>query len=290
MTKKYTPSKNRLRIATWNINSVRARLELVPRFLSEYAPDILCLQEIKASSSDFPMQLFRNHGYRHQAMNGQKMHHGVAIVSKVPLAAESRQDWQANGEARHIGVTLYNGFTAVGGGAGVRLENVYAPAGGEVPDFDTNPKFIQKLDYFDRMIAWATALATPTILVGDFNIAPLPTDVWSHKELKNVVSHTDIEIAKIDAMIAAHGWIDVARHIAPEPARLHSWWSYRAADWKASDRGRRLDHIWVSPVLKNHIVDCFVAEDVRGWDKPSDHAPVIADFLLDDAASTVKAA
>ncbi len=287
MSKKSTRSANRLRIATWNINSVRARLDLVTRFVKTYAPDILCLQEIKASNSDFPVQAFRNEGYRHIAMNGQKMHHGVAIVSKVPLAGEARHDWQGNGEARHVGVAV-NGFGFNGAstsGSAVRLENVYAPAGGEAPDMTPASKFMLKLDFYDRMLAWATTLDQPTILVGDMNIAPLPDDVWSHKALLDVVSHTPIEIGKMDALMAAHGWIDVGRHLKPAPERLYTWWSYRAADWRASDKGRRLDHIWVSPGLRGHIEDCFVAEDVRGWDKPSDHAPLIADFLLDGSGS-----
>lgn len=288
MPKKPPRGAKSLRIATWNINSVRARLDLVTRFLKAYAPDILCLQEIKASNSDFPVQTFRNEGYRHIAMNGQKMHHGVAIVSKVPLGGEAKHDWQGNGEARHVGVAV-NGFGFNGAstnGSAVRVENVYAPAGGEAPDFEPGSKFVQKLAYYDRMLDWAKGLDQPTILVGDLNIAPLPDDVWSHKELLNVVSHTAIEIEKIDALIAAHGFIDVGRHVAPAPERLFTWWSYRAADWKASDRGRRLDHIWVSPGLRGHIHDCFVAEDVRGWDKPSDHAPVIADFLLEGTAGS----
>jgi exodeoxyribonuclease III len=287
MSKKHPRAPGHLRIATWNINSVRARLELVTKFVKAYAPDIVCLQEIKASNSDFPVQAFRNEGYRHISMNGQKMHHGVAIVSKVPLAGEAKHDWQGNGEARHVGVAVNGfGFRGVGtNGSAVRLENVYAPAGGEEPDMTEGSKFVQKLAYYDRMLDWAKKLEQPTILMGDLNIAPLPDDVWSHKALKDVVSHTEIEIEKMDAVVAAHGFIDVGRLVTPAPGRLHTWWSYRAADWQASDKGRRLDHVWVSPGLKGHIHDCFVAEDVRGWEKPSDHAPVIVDFVLDGSGT-----
>ncbi len=267
----------KLRIATWNINSVRARMELVEQFIAAYQPDVLCLQEIKAQMADFPTGRLRALGYRSQAIHGQKMHHGVAILSKVELTQETRQDWQGNAEARHVGVTLAG---AALGDVAVRLENVYAPAGGEEPDYEPGSKFVQKLAYFDRMIDWATALTQPTILVGDLNIAPLPEDVWSHKDLVKVVSHTPIEIEKMAALHATQGFVDVGRHVTPAPKRLYTWWSYRAADWKASDRGRRLDHILVSPVLTERIVDCFVAEDARSWAKPSDHAPVIADFAL----------
>jgi exodeoxyribonuclease III len=173
-----------LKIASWNINSVRARIDLVTRFLQEEAPDILCLQETKVTDDIFPGGVFRQMGYNHHILHGQPMHHGVAIISKVPMREDDRLDWQANKEARHVGVRLDNG---------VRLENVYVPAGGEVPDREQNPKFGQKLDFLERMIAWAEKLETPTILTGDFNIAPMECDVWSHKQLVDVVSHTPVE-------------------------------------------------------------------------------------------------
>ncbi len=265
-----------LRIATWNINSVRARMPIVEQFLSQHQPDFLALQEIKSTSNDFPAKQLAKLGYKHMSIHGQRMHHGVAILAKTSLADEKRHDWQANGEARHTGITL----TGINGFDGVRLESVYVPAGGDVPDRNANPKFGQKLDFLSRMTDWAGALSTPTILVGDLNIAPLPDDVWSHKALLDVVSHTPIEVEALDALQAAHGFEDAMRLIKPAPERLYTWWSYRAADWRASDRGRRLDHIWISPALKPYLKDCFVVEAARGWEKPSDHAPVIADFSL----------
>ena len=173
----------RIKIASWNINSVRARLPIVERFLKAEQPDILCLQETKAMDSVFPADMFRRLGYVHHKLNGQKMHHGVAIISKVPLHDEGRLDWQDNGEARHIGARL---------DCGIRLENVYVPAGGDVPDRTVNPKFGQKLDFIERMTRWSEKLAEPTLIVGDFNVAPLECDVWSHKALIDVVSHTPI--------------------------------------------------------------------------------------------------
>ncbi len=175
------PSPKTIKIASWNINSVRARVEIVERFLVDYAPDILCLQETKVVNGTFPEGLFRRLGYNHQMLNGQPMHHGVAILSKIPMRDDDRLDWQANGEARHIGVRLDNGL---------RIENVYIPAGGEEPDRTINHKFGQKLDFLERMIEWSSKLDVPTLLLGDFNVAPLECDVWSHKQLINVVSHT----------------------------------------------------------------------------------------------------
>ena len=224
-----------MKIVSWNINSVRFRIAIVEQFLREVEPDVLCLQETKVVDQDFPVEMFRRLGYRHIVVHGQRMHHGVATLARVPIVADDRFDWQANREARHVGVRLPNG---------VRLENVYVPAGGDIPDRDANPKFGQKLDFVERMTRWSETLDCPTILTGDFNIAPLPSDVWSHKALLKVVSHTPIEVAALDALKASNDWVDLGRHFHPAPARLHTWWSYRSPDWTVNDRGRRLDHMW----------------------------------------------
>lgn len=260
-----------MKIASWNINSVRARLGIVERFLREEAPDILCLQETKVMDDAFPHEGFAALGYAYRILNGQRMHHGVAILSRVPLAEDLRHDWQDNGEARHIGVRLPNG---------VRLENVYIPAGGDVPNRDVNPKFGQKLDYLARMTRWSEALREPTIILGDFNVAPLPSDVWSHKQLIDTVSHTLIEIEALAALRASHDWVDLGRRFVPAPGRNYTWWSYRALDWAKSDRGRRLDHVWASPDVAARAVAHRVHEPVRGWEKPSDHVPLVTEFDL----------
>ena len=153
-----------IRIATWNINSVRFRLDIVERFLAESGVDVLCLQETKVANDQFPHAAFEALGYKHRYLNGQRMHHGVATISRLPLAEERKHDWQDNGEARHIGLRLPNG---------VLLENVYVPAGGDVPDRDVNPKFGQKLDFIERMTRWSADLKDPAIILGDFNVAPL---------------------------------------------------------------------------------------------------------------------
>jgi exodeoxyribonuclease-3 len=264
-----------LRIASWNINSVRARIDIVERFLKEEAPDILCLQETKVIDGMFPEGLFRQLGYRHMMINGQPMHHGVAIVSKVPLINRKVEDWQANGEARHIGAEIN-----IEGAAGVRVENVYIPAGGEIPDREANPKFGQKLDFLGRMTEWSTAVKCPTILTGDFNVAPLEQDVWSHKQLVNVVSHTAIECDLLAKLKAAGDWVDLARQFVDPSQKLYTWWSYRAQDWEASDRGRRLDHMWVTPDLKDKAKAHVVHKHIRSWGKPSDHAPIVTEFAF----------
>jgi exodeoxyribonuclease III len=259
-----------IRIASWNINSVRFRIEIVERYLREDAPDILCLQETKVVDGDFPEGAFRQLGYNHMAVNGQPMHHGVAIISKIPLLNKRVHDWQANGEARHVGVDV----------AGVRLENVYVPAGGEVADRNANAKFGQKLDFLERMTAWSGAISQPTILTGDFNVAPLETDVWSHKQLVNVVSHTAIEIEALGKLQAAGQWVDLARKFVPPEQPLFTWWSYRAQDWETSNRGRRLDHMWATPDVHDRAVAHTVVKPCRGWSKPSDHVPIVTEFHL----------
>lgn len=261
-------------IATWNINSVRLRLPIVQRFLEEEAPDVLCLQEIKCQEHQFPARALAEMGYEHQAVHGQKGYHGVATVSRIPLREVSRHDWQDNGEARHVGVEL------LGPGQGVVLENVYVPAGGDEPDTEKNPKFAQKLDFLDRMARWADAIDRPTLIVGDFNIAPLESDVWNHRQLLKVVSHTPVEVDALGRFRDAHGWIDIGREHIPHPGRYYSWWSYRAKDWKANDRGRRLDHMWASPELAGQARSHRLREDARDWEKPSDHIPLITEFDL----------
>lgn len=261
----------RLKIASWNINSVRARIEIVERFLREEAPDILCLQETKVADASFPAGMFRQLGYNHQILHGQPMHHGVAILSRIPVREDNRHDWQDNGEARHVGVQL---------DCGIRLENVYVPAGGDIADAALNPKFGQKLAFVERMTRWSEKLRQPTLLVGDFNIAPLECDVWSHKQLLNVVSHTPIEVAALDGLQQSHDWVDIGRRFHPAPGRLYTWWSYRAQDWAASDRGRRLDHMWASPDVAKLAVAHHVHEPCRGWMKPSDHVPLVTEFLV----------
>jgi len=260
-----------VKIASWNINSVRFRIGIVEQFLNEEQPDILCLQETKVEDASFPAAAFRALGYDHVLLHGQRMHHGVAIVSKLPLIEEERRDWQANGEARHLGVRLPNG---------VRLENVYVPAGGDVPDRTQNPKFGQKLDFLQRMTEWSEGVRVPTIMVGDFNVAPLECDVWSHKQLLDVVSHTPIEVETLGKLQASHDWVDLGRSFVPPPERCFTWWSYRAKDWVASDRGRRLDHMWASPELARHAVAHKVHEPCRSWLKPSDHVPLVTEFAF----------
>jgi exodeoxyribonuclease-3 len=258
-----------LTIATWNINSVRLRAGLVGRLLQAEAPDILCLQECKAPVDKMPLSAFAALGYPHCVARGEKGYNGVAILSRLPLADAGHVDHAGLGQARHVAARLENGVT---------IENFYVPAGGDVPDRQVNPKFGQKLDMLVAMRdRFRASRPSRTILVGDLNIAPREDDVWSHKQLLGVVSHTPIEVAHLGAVQEAGAWSDVTRADIPE-GKLYSWWSYRARDWAASDRGRRLDHIWASADLAAAAHGSRVLRAARGWEKPSDHVPVFATF------------
>lgn len=259
-----------MKITTWNINSVRLRMPLVAHLLKTKAPDVLCLQETKCRDAEFPMKDFAALGYKHAAINGQKGYHGVAVVSKKPLRLIEKRDFCEKGDARHIAVEV----EAKGGP--ITLHNFYVPAGGDEPDVEINPKFAHKLGFLDEMTDWGTAGAGKgrVAMVGDLNIAPLEHDVWSHKALLKVVSHTPIEVEKLDAVFKAGKWVDAMRHFVPHDEKLFTWWSYRAADWAASNRGRRLDHILVSEALGGALKRLEVLTEARGWERPSDHVPV----------------
>ncbi|PDT83477.1 exodeoxyribonuclease III [Sinorhizobium sp. BJ1] len=266
-----------LSIATWNINSVRLRMPLVEHLLATWQPDILCLQETKCPDDQFPSAPLKKLGYQYIEMHGQKGYHGVATISRLPLhELADRRDYCGVGDARHLSVVFQTG------GKTVRLHNFYVPAGGDEPDRTINPKFGHKLDFVDEMkLLHAEAEAgISSILVGDLNIAPLEHDVWSHKQLLKIVSHTPIETDGLTTVMTGGAWVDLMRQHTPPPERLYTWWSYRAKDWAAADRGRRLDHIWSSADLAAKLVRVDILREARGWERPSDHVPVIAHFEL----------
>jgi exodeoxyribonuclease-3 len=266
----------KFRLATWNINSVRLRVALVERLIAQHKPHVLCLQEIKCVSDLFPFERLRAAGFTHIHVNGQAGYHGVAILSRIPVEAYTVEAIGGNPDARHVSVRL--------AGNGVTVHNVYIPAGGDIPDASVNPKFGQKLDYIGALADWfadgKTGEKERLILTGDFNVAPRENDVWSHKQLLKVVSHTPIEVEHLAKLQASLDWADAVRKHVPDSEKLYTWWSYRNRDWRKSDRGRRLDHIWTTPDLENAAKSMTVLKDVRDWEKTSDHVPVIADFDL----------
>ena len=266
----------RLTITTWNINSVRLRIDSVARFVKAVRPDVLCLQETKCPDDRFPLKRFKRLGYEHVALNGQKGYHGVVVLSRLPFESFNIQSFCGKADCRHISAVP-------GERAGLRdpitLHNLYVPAGGDVPDPAVNPKFAHKLAFLDEMRA-SSALrchdSNRMILLGDLNVAPLEHDVWSHKQMLRVVSHTPVECEKLVAAQKDGGWVDAMRMLVPEPTKLYTWWSYRSLDWKTADKGRRLDHIWVAPALADRVIGMRVLKHWRGSSRPSDHVPVTA--------------
>ena len=259
-----------MRIMTWNVNSVRLRLAGLERIKAEVQPDVVCLQEIKADKSKFPFDAIKEIGFPHIEMEGIPGYHGVATLSTQPLERLESHDWSGKQDGRYIGVGLPSG---------VEVHNFYVPAGGDEPDPEINEKFRHKMDFLAEMAEWGEAQKEKdAILVGDLNVAPLPTDVWSHKQLLKVVSHTPIEIEALEKARTSGGWTDLVRQAIPEETTLFSWWSYRSRDWTKNDRGRRLDHIWGAGSTGKRLTSAIVLKEVRGWEQPSDHAPVIADF------------
>lgn len=265
-------------LATWNINSVRLRLGMVLQFLADYRPDILCLQEIKCQNDQFPAKELTAAGYAYQAVHGQKGYHGVAIVSRFPLADISSRVFCEIEESRHVSALVDFGRGPL------TVHNFYIPAGGDEPDPEINPKFKHKMGFLAELKSWfgEDLFRERQLICGDFNIAPHENDVWSHKQLLNVVSHTPIETQALDELLTGgHGWVDLVRKHVPYEQKLYSWWSYRARDWDAADKGRRLDHIWATRDIAEHTVAAEILRPARGWsEKPSDHVPVLARFSV----------
>jgi exodeoxyribonuclease-3 len=259
-------------ICTWNINSVRLREPIVLKLLQDEQPDVLCLQECKSPVDKIPTENFAALGYTHMVARGQKGYNGVAILSKLPLQDTGHRDFCAKGDARHVSAALPNGMI---------VHNFYIPAGGDEANREVNEKFGHKLDFLTEMRDWFhTDAPKKSVMVGDLNIAPREDDVWDHKKLLKVVSHTPIEVDHLAAAQDAGNWVDITRQDIPE-GLLYTWWSYRARDWDEADKGRRLDHIWATADIAAAGHSSRILRDARGWEKPSDHAPLFATFDMD---------
>lgn len=264
-----------MKILSWNVNSVRLRLPALIRIARRYEPEVLCLQETKVTNDLFPLRRLERLGFRYHAVRGQKGYNGVAILSKVPLSGVESRLWCRRRDSRHVYATL--GPPA----GGIEIHNLYVPAGGEIPDPARNPKFAHKLQFYRELTRWFRrnrSDAAPMVLVGDLNVAPLPEDVWSHEKLKRVVTHTPIEVEALERLAASRGFVDAVRHFCPVPRAVFTWWSYRTPEWRRANKGRRLDHVWVSGSLRPALVTAEVLTKVRGWRQPSDHVPILVEI------------
>ena len=265
-----------MRIVTWNINSLRLRLPLLERLIAALAPDVLCLQETKVPDELFPAEGVASLGFAHTATRGMKGYNGVAVLSRLPLTViPDTPLFGGKEDCRHLLVRV----DAPGGP--VDIHDFYVPAGGDIPDPAVNPKFAHKLAFVDEAALHFASVGTGTrtVLVGALNIAPGIHDVWSHKQLLGIVSHTPVETAKLETWRSA-GFVDAARRFVPVDEKLFTWWSYRNRDWRLSNRGRRLDHIWTSPDLVPAYRDFAVHAEARDWTSCSDHVPVMLDLAL----------
>jgi len=254
-----------MKIVTWNINSVRLRLDLLKNLIDQHQPDIISLQETKTIDELFPYQAIIDYGYQHLYYSGQKSYNGVAILSKLPFMNKFSLELY-NSDKRHVAVEV----------SGLEIHNFYIPAGGDIPDVNLNAKFKHKLEYIRLTQEWFVSNRNKDdkiIITGDLNIAPYEHDVWSSRQLRNEVSHTDIERSKLLELQDSLDFVDSSRCFVPYDEKFYTWWSYRNVDWQKSNRGRRLDHIWTSENLKDSMISIGAVSEARNWTRPSDHVP-----------------
>ena len=268
----------KFKLVTWNVNSIRIRMELLKKLVELENPEVVCLQEVKAKEADFPFDEVKALGFEHIALYGMPGYNGVAILSKTPISNVEQQNWVGKFDARHIKVSVYDDL---------EINNIYIPAGGDIPDPIVNLSFAHKLTFMDDISEYyennrSEFMNKKMILCGDFNVSPYDNDVWNHKQLSKIVSHTPIEIDRLNRLKNSLGFIDVMREYYPETEKVYSWWSYRNPNWQTNDKGRRLDHIWVSPNLKDRMISIRALRDVRTWERPSDHVPVVMEIKLPD--------
>ena len=261
-----------VKIATWNVNSIRIRLDLLSRLVKQENPEIICLQEVKAKEADFPFDAVQSLGFNHIALYSIPAYNGVAILSKIPLQRVEKHQHVGRDDARHISAII---------GHDTELHNIYIPAGGDIPDIDSNPSFRHKLQFVDELADFFEHRPVQKrIICGDFNIAPNENDVWNHKAMLKIISHTPIEVEKLTGLYKRGNFVDTVRQFYGNNQKLYSWWGYRNLRWQANDKGRRLDHIWCSPQLASDIKNISFCKEFRFAERPSDHIPVIAEIKL----------
>ena len=253
-----------MKVISWNVNSIRARIDLIIKILKEEDPDFLCLQETKIINDQFPSEKFKDLNY-FSYFNGMASYNGVAILSKKKAKNSFSISFCKKNDARHLSMEI----------KGMEIISVYVPAGGDVPDPKENPKFDHKLNFLNELDHYLKKKKKDkVVLCGDLNIAPEEDDVWSHKSLINVVSHTEVERKKLKRILSNSHFNDsIRKHLNP-PDNVFTWWSYRSPNFQKNNRGRRLDHIWVSEFLNNKVISAKILKVYRTFDRPSDHVPV----------------
>lgn len=256
-----------MKIATWNVNSIKSRIDQVLKWCGTAQPDVLCLQETKVVDEKFPVTRFKALGYSHTALLGERGYNGVAIVSKLPLTdiQENLPGEKKPAQSRLIAATV----------DGLRIVNVYGPHGTS----QGTPKYQFKLDWITRLRKFFDKKFSTdenVVLCGDLNVAPHELDVWSVPAWRGKLHFTKPERDAIQ-YLKKWGFVDLFRQINGDEQEF-SWWSNFRNDFE-KDRGLRIDHIWASPPLAERCLDCWIDKVPRGWEHPSDHAPVVAEFM-----------
>ena len=262
---------NRLRVASYNINGIASRLPLLLRWLDEFAPDVVCLQELKCTDEAFPAGTIADSGYA-AIWHGQQRWNGVAILSKIGAPVETRRGLPGDPDDSHSRYLE----AAV---AGLLIGNLYLPNGNPCP----GPKFEYKLKWMDRLAAQARGLIeaeVPALLIGDFNVIPTDADVYKPERWNKDALFAPEAKEKFAALVG-QGWTDSIRHLHPDE-RIYTFWPY----WRQSferDSGIRIDHALLSPTLAPRLVAAGVDRTPRGWEKTSDHAPMWVELSSNDA-------
>jgi exodeoxyribonuclease-3 len=256
-----------MKIATWNVNSIRQREKHVASWLERCQPDVLLLQEIKCEAPAFPSLTFHGLGYQSEAV-GQKSYNGVAILSKYPPEDVQKNFADDDDEAqkRLIAATVN----------GVRVVDTYIPNGSEL----WSDKFKFKLDWLQRLRKFFDETCETSgyvLLCGDFNVAPDPLDVWNPALWEGKIHFSKPERAAIHH-VKQWGFVDVFRKMNGD-VKEFSWWDYREGAFQRN-RGLRIDHIWTSPALAEKCTGCWIDKSPRVLERPSDHTPVVAEFDL----------
>jgi exodeoxyribonuclease-3 len=254
-----------MKIATWNVNSILARLPSVTRWLDEVRPDVLCMQETKCTDDKFPADVFRERGYNCLSF-GQQTYNGVAILSRTNFDGAQRGylEETEGAQSRLLATKI----------AGIQIVNVYVPNGQMVG----SEKYAFKLEWLTRLRSFFAAQygkTTPVLLCGDFNVAPEERDVHDVRLWQGRILFSEPERAAIQE-IKEWGFTDAFR-LHTEDAGHYSWWDYRAGAFRRN-MGLRIDHIWISEPLVARNTNTWIDMNPRTWERPSDHAPVVAEF------------
>lgn len=258
-----------MKIASWNVNGIRPRKEQILALLQSHNIDVLCLQETKIADEIFPHQEFIDAGYSHLHIIGQKAHHGVAIISRMPFVAKDRCVFAGIDDKRHAQVLLESGLA---------VHCFYVPSGGDVPDKAANPKFAHKIRFLNEMKLMAEKQSGAALWMGDLNVAYQENDTWDHKKNRRLVGHSDEERAALAAVVSQGRFHDLPRLEVGDDARLFTWWGYRYKLSVEKDYGWRLDHMLATPDLAKSITKCMVLKETRLFERPSDHVPILTEL------------